>query len=124
MELSIFAAQILSLTYISAGIAALSGKLSFRRLIEDFETSPGLTYMTGFITLILGMILVKYHNLWVKDWTVLITLIGWAALLKGLMLMACPHFISRFKGWYKNSGACGFLMIGMGIVFGYFGFFS
>lgn len=122
MEISMIAAKVLSLTYLAAGIAALSGKLVFSKLVEDFEKSPGLTFVTGFVTLMIGVLLVEYHNTWVKNWPVLITLIGWTALLKGMMLIAFPQSISLFRNWYKHTRPWGILMIGMGLLLGCFGF--
>ena len=124
MELSILVAKILALTYISAGVAALNGKNTFARIVEDFERSPGLTFVTGFFTLICGMLLVAYHNIWVRNWTVLVTVAGWAALLKGVLLIAFPQYISSFKSGYKNTRAWGIFMIALGILFGYFGFIA
>lgn len=122
MELSVLVAKILALVYIAAGISALRGKPTFKQMIEDFERSPALTYLAGFFTLIFGMILVVYHNHWVKDWTVLITVVGWMALLKGFMLIAFPGYLSGFKNWYKNTRIFGLFMILLGLMFGYFGF--
>ena len=122
MSLSIFVAKVLAIFYISVGVAALSGKISFAKLVEDFERSPALTFVTGFFTLVLGAVLVEYHNIWVKNWTVLITVIGWMSLLKGIRLVTFPKSISAFKNWYKNPGMWGILMIAVGVLFGYFGF--
>ena len=122
MELSVLVARILAITYISAGVAALSGKINFRKMVEDFEKSQGLTFVSGFMTLIIGALLVQYHNIWVKDWTVLITVIGWISLLKGIMLIVFPQFMSYFKGWYRNTRAWAVFMIAMGLLFGYLGF--
>jgi len=122
MELSVLIARILALTYISAGIAALSGKIVFADMVKEFEKSPALTYVTGFFTLVLGTILVSYHSLWVTDWRVLITIVGWMSLFKGILLIALPGYISLFKGWYKNTRPWGALMIAVGLLFAYFGF--
>lgn len=122
MELSILVARILALTYAAAGIAALSGKLAFGDIMKDFERSPGLTFVTGYITLILGTLLVTYHNIWTTDWTVLITIIGWMSLIKGVMLIAFPGYLGWFRTWYKNTRAWGIAMIAIGLLFGYFGF--
>lgn len=122
MELSFLVAKILAILYISAGIAALSGRITFSKIAEDFEKSQGLTFISGFITLIIGMLLVTYHNIWVKNWTVLITIIAWVSLLKGVMLIAFPQSISSFKGWYKNTRIWGVFIIIVGLLFGYFGF--
>ena len=94
MDLSIVVARILALTYLSAGVAALSGRMTYGRLAEDFEKSPALTFVTGFMALVCGALLVSYHNMWTRDWRVLVTAIGWLSLLKGLTLIACPS-VSR-----------------------------
>lgn len=122
MELSLLVARILSLIYIAAGIAALSSKMNFSRILEDFERSPGLTYISGFIALIFGMVLITYHNNWVNNWTVLVTIIGWISVIKGVMLILWPQFISYFKGMYKNNKILGLIMLALGLLFGYFGF--
>lgn len=122
MGLSIFVAKVVSLLYLAAGIGALSGKITFAKIVDDFEKSPALTFMTGLFTLVVGMLLVQYHNIWVKDWPVLITIIGWAALIKGLMFIACPQKISFFKSWYKKNQTWGLVLIAIGLIFGYFGF--
>ena len=124
MGISVLAAKILALVYISVDVGILSGKLKYDKLIEDFETSSGLTYLAGIFTLIIGVLLVEYHNIWVKNWTVLITIIGWVALIKGVMLVAFPQFISYFKNWYKNTRAWSIFIIALGLLFGYFGFLS
>ncbi|MCR4336368.1 MAG: hypothetical protein NUV91_00980 [Candidatus Omnitrophica bacterium] len=122
MELSILVAKILTLTYISAGIAALRGKINFAQMIEEFEKSPALTFITGFIALVFGATLVQYHNIWTKDWIVLITIVGWISLLKGIILIAFPQSVSSFKSWYKNTRVWGIIMILFGALFAYFGF--
>ncbi|HXV28204.1 MAG TPA: hypothetical protein VD913_04485 [bacterium] len=122
MELSVLVAKILALVYVAAGISALRGKPTFREMIENFERSPALTYVSGFMTLVLGALLVAYHNIWVRNWTVLITIVGWLSLVKGVMLIAFPGYISFFKNWYQNTWVWGIFMIVIGLVFGYFGF--
>lgn len=120
MVLSVLVARILALTYISAGIAALSGKITFGKIVEGFEKSSALTFISGFITLVFGMVLVTYHNIWARSWIVLITIIGWMSLLKGIMLIIFPQYILYFKGMYKNNRVCGIIMLALGLLFGYF----
>ena len=124
MELSILIAKILGLTYIAAGVAAISGKIEYPKMVEDFENSPGLTYLAGFVALIFGVILTHHHNLWVKDWRFMITLVGWLSLIKGIVLIAFPQSLSHFKGWYKDARIWGIIMIILGAILGYFGFFA
>ncbi|MDD5512528.1 MAG: hypothetical protein PHD09_02000 [Candidatus Omnitrophica bacterium] len=124
MELSIVVAKILALVYISSGIAALSGKISFNKMVEEYERSQGLTFLSGFVTIVIGVFLVEYHNIWVRNWTVLITVIGWLSLFKGVMLIAFPQSILMFSRWRRNTFRLGIFMIILGLVFGYFGFIA
>lgn len=123
MVLSLLVAKITALVFLSAGLAALSGKMDFEKMVHDFERSPALCFITGFISIVIGMLLVGYHNFWVMNWTVLITIIGWAAVIKGIMFIAAPGSIASFKGMFKNTKAWGILLIIIGILFGYLGVF-
>jgi hypothetical protein len=122
MELSILVARILALTYISTGIAVLSGKIDFHKMMEDFEKSAGLTYVSGFFTLVVGMILVTYHNIWPRDWRIIVTIVGWLTLFKGIRFIAFPQSVKLFKGLFTNTKAWGVMLMGLGLLFGYFGF--
>jgi hypothetical protein len=124
MELSIVIARILALTYLAAGAAAVAGKLRYETMVAEFERSPALTYVSGFFTLVCGVLLVSYHNIWAGDWRVLVTIVGWMSLLKGVMLIGCPQYLKFFKGWYKNTRAWGLLMLALGALFGYFALFG
>ena len=102
MELSIFIAKISALVFLAIGFNMWSGKMNIKKMIEEYENSSALTYLGGAMSLIIGMLLIEYHNIWVKDWTVVITIIGWVATLKGVLLLANPKFVFRFKNCYKN----------------------
>lgn len=122
MDLSIFVARTAAIAYISIGISVLGKQVDLKKMIESFENSQGLTIIVGFFSLIIGMLLVAYHNLWVKDWSVIITILGWAALLKGVLYLAFPKQMFSFKSLLNNSEKWGYLILVIGLIFGYFGF--
>jgi len=122
MELSIIVAKTIAVIYISSGIAVLIGQINFNNITADFEKSPALTFVAGSFGIIIGMVLVEYHNNWVKNWTVLITIISWSFLIGGLIVTVFPKSISFINKYYKHSRAWGFYMICFGLLFGYFGF--
>ena len=70
------------------------------------------------------MLLIEYHNIWVKDWTVVITIIGWFATLKGVLLLANPKFMLGFKNYYKDNKSWGIFVIVIGLFFAYYGFLN
>ena len=122
MELSILIAKIISVIYISAGIGVLIGTINFNSIVADLKNSAALTYIAGSVGIILGMILIEYHNIWVKNWTVLITIISWLFLLGGITIVIFPKSLSFGKDLLLNYLLIGIFMIVFGIVFGYFGF--
>lgn len=122
MELSIFVAKVAAIAYFSAGVGVLGGQVKLTNLIDSFAKSSGLTMVTGMMSVIIGMLIVVNHNVWVQDWPVLVTIIGWAALIKGFLYLAFPTTLTSFKPMFRNEQGWGLFMIVLGAVFGYFGF--
>jgi len=73
MELSILIARIASVVYLSAALGAVFSRDHYRRVLDDLFKNAALTYFMGFTVVILGLLMVNYHNTWVKNWTVLVT---------------------------------------------------
>lgn len=48
---------------------------------------PPVVYLSGVLMLVAGLAIVRVHNRWARDWTVLVTLSGWFLLLLGLARM-------------------------------------
>ncbi len=47
-------------------------------------------YLNGTLLFIAGLAIVRAHNVWSRRWPVLITLVGWFAIVAGLGRMAAP----------------------------------
>jgi hypothetical protein len=125
MELSILIAKITSVVYLSAALGAVFSRDHYRRLLDDLFKNAALTYLMGFTAVILGFLMVNYHNTWGKDWTVLITILGWLALTKGVLIIAFPGLVRSYsKAIFEGRGLQVFPYVAafLGLVFGYFGF--
>ena len=125
MERSILLARIISVVYVSAALGAIFSANHYRRLPDDLFGNAGLTYVTGFMTVVLGILIVHYHNTWTKSWPVLITVIGWGALLKGVAIIVMPQVVHRVSTalWFERGvAAFPYVAICLGLLFGYFGF--
>jgi len=124
MELSILIAKIISVIYIASGIAVLTGTFKISDFVNEFEKSPTLTFLSGCIGIIFGMILVNYHNIWVKNWTVIITIISWIMLIGGVLVVIVPGALIYMKKLIKDNRLWGVFMLLIGLVLGYFGFIA
>ena len=49
-----------------------------------------VVYLNGTIFFVAGLAIVRAHNFWAWRWPIVITLIGWVALIGGLWRMAAP----------------------------------
>lgn len=128
MTASIFIARLLGPVFLAAGFAVLLKPAAFRAIIEDFIARPALIYMAGFFGLLGGMALVLSHNLWVADWRVVLTLIGWVTILRALLAIYAPQWaICAGRKLLANRNlmlAAEVVDLGLGLVMSYFGYFG
>ena len=57
---------------------------------------------TGYITLLMGLVTVILHNIWIWDWPVIITILGWSTLIKGIMKVGFPEQINKQAQRFKK----------------------
>ena len=51
------------------------------------EQIPPVVYLSGVLMFVAGLAIVRWHNLWRRDWTLSVTLSGWSLLSLGLVRM-------------------------------------
>jgi uncharacterized membrane protein HdeD (DUF308 family) len=56
---------------------------------------PPVVYLSGVLMFVAGLAIVRSHNHWTTDWTVLVTLSGWFALVLGLFRMFAAGLYQR-----------------------------
>ena len=56
---------------------------------------PPVVYLSGVLMFVAGLAIVQAHNVWRRDWTVLVTLSGWFFLLLGLFRMFAAGLYQR-----------------------------
>ena len=60
---------------------------------------PPVIYLSGVLMFVAGLAVVRAHNVWARNWTVLITLSGWFFLALGLVPMfAASHYQQPTQG--------------------------
>jgi hypothetical protein len=52
---------------------------------------PSVTYLNGIILFITGLYVIRIHNSWRTDWTVLVTLAAWVGMALGLFRIFFPE---------------------------------
>lgn len=104
MDTSIFLARLFSLYFIVLGIALVFNKAHYRRTIEEVLRDDSLLFFMAIITLIMGILLVFFHNMWVSDWRVIITLLAWLVFIKGIVRLWFPRLIRKMAKMFSGNG--------------------
>ena len=88
----------------SKRIAGLVGPTMIAMLVSEFPIVqphlydaqiPPVVYLSGVLLFVAGLAIVRGHNHWAADWTVLVTLSGWLALALGLFRMFAAGLYQR-----------------------------
>jgi hypothetical protein len=53
------------------------------------------TYLAGSLWFVAGLAIVRAHHSWTRGWPVLVTFLGWFAILGGLFRMFAPELAQR-----------------------------
>ncbi len=100
MSITFLIAQVTGIFCLVAGASMLIQKKVFIEVVNDMAKSPAILYTLGFISLLLGLLVVLAHNIWDQGFLPLvITLIGWAMILKGAAGLVIPH--TTFEYWVR-----------------------
>lgn len=83
-------------------------------------------FVTGFFTLILGLLMVVSHNIWQWNWRIVITVLSWITLFKGASIIIYPQFIDKTSLLFVQNMSFAYIAAGVDFVLGilliYFGF--
>ncbi len=125
MNVSKYLAELWGITITVVSLALLIKPKLLERLFAKAENKATM-YFWGIITLVIGIAMVFTHNVWTLDWRVIITIIGWFTLIKGLDLLLLPKRMR--KRWSKMGDwqwrAIFIFLLLIGLVLSYLGFTS
>ena len=97
MEASILIAKILGVIYASFALGMIINRKHYKKALPALLDSPSVMLFSGFFATAIGFLILHFQNTWTNDWTTVITLIGWIALIKGVFLFVFPNTHSFFK---------------------------
>lgn len=90
MDISAQLGAIIGPLLVVVGVGTLLNRAHYARMISTFLENAELYYFSGALAFVIGMAMVINHNLWVSDWRVAITIIGWLSLIKGATRILMP----------------------------------
>jgi len=94
MERSRFIAKLIGPVAICGGLGMLFNTAVFTTMFEHAMHDYILIYLAGVIALTAGLAIVILHNRWEWNWTLIVTLFGWLAVIGGIVRMVAPQVVA------------------------------
>ena len=91
MDTSLFLAKLIGPIFVIVGIGLLLNGDRYRAVVDEVMSSHTLLYVFGAIALTGGLAIVLTHNIWVWDWPVIITIVGWLMIVRGSLRIIIPQ---------------------------------
>lgn len=127
MLLTKLLAKLMGLWIVLAVLSMMANQRETLAALKAMFADPGLSFVTGIFTLVIGVAVVVGHNRWSGGaLPILVTVYGWVALIKGLAFLIFPmdaqtaffgalHFDRYYFGYLAIA-----LLIGAYLIYGGF----
>jgi uncharacterized membrane protein HdeD (DUF308 family) len=129
MENSLFIAQLFGPILVVVAVALLLNFKHYLKMLDELPKNNLLLYISGILSLLIGLLLILTHNTWEGElYVYIITIFGWGALLKGIVLLIFPDWaIAQAKAWKKKAEKVKWIMwvyLLVGIYLSYMAFWA
>jgi uncharacterized protein YjeT (DUF2065 family) len=118
--------QLFSVVYLAVGAGMLINPGFYKKLLTDFAENAAAMYIGGVAALAIGFVILAHRGIaCTHDWTMLISLIGWLALIKGLLILVFPKLMTAMtKAMMKDNllKVWPVVIILLGLALSFFGF--
>ena len=124
MNLLNYLAEVWGIFLVLVPLALLVNQNYLKRLFAEVENEATMFFLS-IVSLAIGLAMILAYNVWAKNWQVIITILGWLALIKGIAVLFLPELV---KKWVKKIENAPFLpyalmiMVLIGLVITYLGF--
>lgn len=92
MPPAVFIARLTGPSFIAIGVGVLLNQAHYAAMITEAAHSPTLIYLSGLLTLPLGLAILNVHRAWTADWRVIVTILGWLLAIGGVIRIVLPQF--------------------------------
>lgn len=83
-------AALLGPTLVASAVSVVLNLDAWPAMVDQAFHNPALIFVTGYPIFVAGLAIVHFHNRWTAGWPVLVTALGWLAVLGGLSRILFP----------------------------------
>ncbi|OGC88344.1 hypothetical protein A2419_00610 [Candidatus Adlerbacteria bacterium RIFOXYC1_FULL_48_26] len=127
MEITIFLAQIWGPILVAIGLGFFFSTKYYVTIYRDLEKESFAVLFFGMFAMAVGIVQIMAHNVWGNLPQVLVTLLGWGTLIKGIVCVTFPKLADFGGDWALNTkvvpAAGGFALL-LGAYLSWFAYLS
>lgn len=99
--MDILLAKIIGLYFVIIAISLFVNKNYIENIVTAYS-KPEFSLLAGTITLLLGLLLINIQHSWKPGADLILSLIAWIILIKGIILTCCPKVLQKLnKSMYQ-----------------------
>ena len=116
-----YLAEVWGLFLVLVPLALLINPKYLKRLFIEAENEATMLFL-GMVSLIIGLAMILSYNVWDKNWQVIVTILGWLSLIKGLAVLFFPEYTKKCIKKMENASFLPIalvvaIFIGLGITY-------
>ena len=126
METAVLISKIIGVIYLAFGIGMLVNPSFYKKEIPQLLENSAYLILGGFLAVVFGFLIIESQKALTHDWQMVLTVIGYVAVIKGAVLLAFPSSMKIYKPLFETEKFMSLLtyfVILVGVVFIVFGFF-
>lgn len=104
MDITVFLAQIWGPIMFALGLGIFTSRSYYLKIYRDLEKETLAVLIFGMLGTALGIMQIGAHNTWNTLPQIVVSLLGWGLLLKGLVFIIVPRFVDRSGDRAAKSG--------------------
>jgi hypothetical protein len=98
MAMAIWISKFMGPVILVLAIPMIVAPRSINEVTKSFLEDRPLVLISGVLAMTAGLSIVNSYNVWSLDWTLIVTLLGWALLIGGASRIIAPHSVGRKVG--------------------------
>ncbi|MES2986257.1 MAG: hypothetical protein V4686_04020 [Patescibacteria group bacterium] len=126
MQTTIFFVQLWGPILLAIGLGIFISRKYYIRLYRDLEKNSLAVLGLGIAFMAVGIIQTAVHNVWRTLPQIVISILGWGTLIKGILFLVIPGVVDKTGDWEVKSKLiplAGSVMIVLGLYLTWLGYF-
>jgi hypothetical protein len=97
MDSSILLSKIIWPLFIIISLSLIINTSNYKKMFKGITKDSLVLFISGFMSFIIWMLMILYHNIWWVWWYTLITLLWYIALIKWISILMFPNLIIKIS---------------------------